>query len=53
MGEHWMIDPEPAVKDRYDVLFGLLRPFFSGKPTTNKKGGARSPELKEFGPAEL
>ena len=25
MGFHWLPDPEPAVRDRYEVLYGLLR----------------------------
>ncbi len=32
MGEHWMLEPDPTVKARYDVLFGLLRSFLDNKP---------------------
>jgi hypothetical protein len=53
MGEHWMLEPDPVVKDRYDVLFGLFGPFFDGKPLkTTKKASPKMPELKEFGPTE-
>ena len=31
MGEHWMLEPNATVRTRYDVLFGLLRPFFDGQ----------------------
>ena len=32
MSPGWMLEPNATVKARYDVLFGLLRPFFDGKP---------------------
>jgi len=60
MGETWAVEPDATVKTRYNVLFGLLRPFFDGKPwpafpppATEKKDGGKKPDLKESGPAEL
>jgi hypothetical protein len=60
MGETWMLEPDPAVKARYNILFGLLRPFFDDKPwpafpppATEKKDDGKNPPLKESGPAEL
>jgi len=32
MGETWLIEPDAASKERFEVLFGLLRPFFDGRP---------------------
>ena len=60
MGETWMLEPDAATKLRYNMLFGLLRPFFDGKPwpafpppATEKKDGGKKPNLKESGPAAL
>ena len=57
MGETWMAEPDATVKARYDVLFGLLRPFFHGRefppPKAEKNDDEKSSILKEFGPAEL
>jgi hypothetical protein len=56
MGEHWMLEPDAKVKARYDVLFGLLRPFLETKPLPAppppraKKSAGKLP-LKESGPA--
>ncbi len=56
LGETWMIEPDAAVKARYEVLFGLLRTLLEGKPPAvppaPKKPAADLP-LKESGPAEL
>jgi hypothetical protein len=54
MGETWMLEPNAAVKARYNVLFGLLRTLLKGKPpaAAAKKPAADLP-LKESGPAEL
>jgi hypothetical protein len=56
MGETWMLEPNAAVKARYNVLFGLLRTLLEGKPPaaapSPKKPAADLP-LKESGPAEL
>jgi hypothetical protein len=60
MSPGWMLEPNPAVKARYNVMFGLLRPFFDGKPwpvfpppAAEKKDAGKKPVLKEAGPAEL
>jgi hypothetical protein len=55
MGEHWMLNPDTATKARYDVLFGLLRPFFDGqiKPASSKKKPLEELPFKESGPANL
>jgi hypothetical protein len=60
MGETWMLEPEPDVKARYDVLFSLLRPLIEGKPLPSvplapEKPAEKAPDLpmKESGPAEL
>ncbi len=57
MGETWMVEPDATVKARYEVLFGLLRPFFQGRefppPKTEKNDDEKSSILKESGPAEL
>jgi hypothetical protein len=58
MGEHWMLEPTPVVRARYEVLFGLLRPLLHGPsavpavPSPRGKPPAGS-EIKESGPAEL
>ncbi len=57
----WAVEPNPTVRARYNMLFGLLRPFFDGKPwpafpppaTEKKKDDGKKPDLKESGPAEL
>jgi hypothetical protein len=60
MGETWMMEPQPDVKARYDVLFSLLRPLIEGKPLPvvplpPEKPTEKAPDLpmKESGPAEL
>ncbi len=57
MGETWMAEPDATVKARYDVLFGLLRPFFQGRefppPKAEKNDDEKSSILKESGPVEL
>ena len=60
MGETWQNEPDAAVKARYDVLFGLLRPLIEGRefpaeppPKAEKKNPVKPPALKESGPAEL
>jgi hypothetical protein len=62
MGESWSLKSEPdaTVKARYDVLFGLLRPFFDDKPwptfpspPPKKTKDDKDSLLKESGPAEL
>jgi len=59
MGETWMMEPQPDVKARYDVLFSLLRPLIEGKPLpavplAPEKPTEKAPDLpmKESGPAE-
>ncbi len=58
MGGHWMQEPSPAVRARYEVLFSLLRTLLAGKapsattPPTSTKPAEELP-LKESGPAEL
>ncbi len=60
MGETWMQEPSATVRDRYNLLFGLVRAFFDGErwpefsPTaTEKSDSGKKPELKESGPADL
>jgi hypothetical protein len=61
MSPGWMLEPNTTVRARYNMLFGLLRPFFDGKPwpafpppaIEKKKDGGKKPDLKESGPAEL
>jgi hypothetical protein len=60
MGETWMVEPDAATRLRYNMLFGLLRPFFDGKrwpafppPAPEKKDNGKKPDLKESGPADL
>jgi len=57
MGETWMVEPDATVKARYEVLFGLLRPFFQRRefppPKAEKNDDEKSSILKESGPAEL
>ena len=55
-----MLEPDAVVRARYNVLFGLLRPFFDDKPwpalsppPPAKKDAGKKPDLKESGPAEL
>jgi hypothetical protein len=59
MGESWMVEPDGAVKARYDLLFALLRSLLDDRPLPEfppappaKKPPAELP-LKESGPAEL
>jgi len=49
MGETWMLEPEAAVKDRFDVLFALLRYFLEDKPLPTSPP---KPAAKEL-PAEM
>lgn len=59
----WMSEPNATVRARYNMLFGLLEPFFDGNPwpafpppRAEKKDGGKSGkklDLKESGPAEL
>ncbi len=60
MGGTWMLEPDAATRLRYNTLFGLLRPFFDGKPwpafpppAPEKKNGGKKSDLKESGPAAL
>jgi len=57
MGEHWMLEPNPTVKARYDVLFALLGLALDDKPLPSsppvKKKPTEELPLKESGPAEI
>ena len=46
----WMLEPNATVKARYDVLFGLLRPFFEDKPlpAASSSPGDKPKEDKEL-----
>ena len=56
----WMLEPNATVRTHYDVLFGLLGPFFDGKPLPaapslpgDKSQKGKDLGLRESGPAEL
>jgi hypothetical protein len=60
MSPGWMLEPNATVRDRYNTLFGLVRPFFDGDrwpefppPATEKNDRGKKPDLKESGPADL
>ena len=60
MGDNWQIEPDAATKARYEVMFGLLGPFFHGEEhpvkesTTPRQNDVKIPPvLKEAGPAKL
>jgi len=56
MGETWMLEPDDATRRRYEVLFGLLRPFFEGRaivPAEKELPPPPDSPLSEAGPAEL